>query len=95
MPRKGLHLPLKQLCVSFRDGSGIRLRALVPAYLDHIPLQREPSIHPAWTGEESSAIAAEKDGQRSKFEKKFGGAQSLFDFGRFGSKQESGKGAEE
>jgi len=76
MPKKGLHLPLRQVRIWYRDGSSDVLNLLVPTSLKQIVLNREPSVHPAWTGE---AAEVEEDGQRSKFEKKFGPTGGFFE----------------
>jgi len=72
MPRKGLHPWLRTVTVWLKDGSAFRTKALYTgkSVKDQIVLTREPSTHPAWTGQRT--LVESEDGAYKQFQKKFG-----------------------
>ena len=72
MRRKGLHPWLRTVTVWLKDGSAFRTKALYTgkSVKDQIVLTREPSTHPAWTGQRT--LVESEDGAYKQFQKKFG-----------------------
>jgi len=82
MPKRGLQPWLRTVTVWLKDGSAFRTKVLYtgkPPVKDQIVLSREPSTHPAWTGERN--LTNTEDGAYKQFQKRFGfegeGANSL------------------
>ncbi|QDZ18829.1 hypothetical protein HOP50_02g13330 [Chloropicon primus] len=72
MPRKGLQPWLRTVTVWLKDGSAFKTKALFTGknVKDQIVLSREPSTHPAWTGQRT--LVETEDGAYKQFQKKFG-----------------------
>ena len=72
MPRRGLQPWLRTVTVWLKDGSAFRTQALYSGknVKDQIVLSREPSTHPAWTGQRT--LVESEDGAYKQFQKKFG-----------------------
>lgn len=72
MPRRGLQPWLRTVTVWLKDGSAFKTHALYTGknVKDHVVLSREPSTHPAWTGQRT--LVETEDGAYKQFQKKFG-----------------------
>merc|ERR1712072_1680786 len=62
MPRRGLQPWLRTVTVWLKDGSAFKTHALYTGknVKDHVVLSREPSTHPAWTGQRT--LVEKEDG---------------------------------
>jgi ribosomal protein L31 len=72
MPKRGLQPWLRTVTIWLKDGSAIKTKALYTGknVKDQIVLSREPSTHPAWTGERK--VIDSEDGAYKQFQKRFG-----------------------
>ena len=69
--RKDIHPEYHTIAVKMTDGTMLEMKSTWGKEGDHLSLDIDPTVHPAWTG--GSARLLDAGGRVSKFKKKYEG----------------------